>query len=79
MAIEYKNTNEVKKCLKLCSSKDCDCDSCSYRSSEKGNSTCTELLMRDALHSLNQYERKIVDMTDEYTDKLMKVLQRVKR
>ncbi len=76
-AIEHKDTEEVKRCLRICSGKDSDCDSCTYRTPEKGSSTCTELLMRDALHSINQYERKIVDMTNEHTDKLMKILSKV--
>lgn len=79
MAIEHKKDEEIKRCLKVCSNKNSDCDSCTYRSPEKGESTCTDLLMRDALYLINKRERQIIDTMEEGTEKLMKVLEKISK
>lgn len=75
--IEQKSDEEIKKCLKACSED--NCDNCIYTSPEKGNSTCTNLLLRDALKLINKREKQIVDMTTEYSEKLIRVVQRLSK
>lgn len=78
-AIEHKEDEEIKRCLKICSSNEPDCDSCTYRSPEKGDRTCSDLLMSDALYLINKRERQIVETMEEGTDKLLKVLEKIKK
>lgn len=74
---EQKSDEEIKKCIKACS--DDDCENCSYTSPEKGNATCTNLLLKDALKLINKHERRIVDTTTEYSEKLIKLAGRLSK
>lgn len=77
--IERKQDEEIKRCLKICNDKGRDCDSCTYRSPERGDRTCVDLLMDDALYLINKRERQIVETMEEGTNKLMKVLEKIQK
>lgn len=66
--------NNICKCLKICSQVTSDCDACTYRTPDRGNKTCQDLLMEDALKLIKKYQKEYFDLQNNYIETIERIV-----
>lgn len=72
-----KSTEEVKRCIRICTKLNPNCDECSYISSEKGSKTCTDYLLEDALKCICRLERDIIELNNKQAEQAERILAKL--